>query len=266
MSKKKLPWFPCYPEDWLEDTRHMTDTQARVYWDFLCLIYIHDGLVKSTDKWIAHELHIHIHKWRTVRKFLVDDKKLVENPDGSLTNSRAAKVCLERKARSDTLGNLASNRELTRRVTRWESPELPFEINKGRAPLCLVSDHGAAPHSHLHSDQEQESKKEKRRPLPHDIVAALVAMVGQQKADAYMNDYHDIGYAAGATSLRSGFLGYLEKHHGVILGNELKEVRRGARSASTLMADVLAALPKNRDGKPDTSMPDMSKRVVGKRS
>ncbi len=66
-SKKKLPWFSCYAERWLEDTRGMTDTQARVYWDFLCILYIHeeDGALRGIsagNKWIAMELHVHINK------------------------------------------------------------------------------------------------------------------------------------------------------------------------------------------------------------
>ncbi len=257
MSKKKLPWFPCYPEDWLDDTRGMTDTQARVYWDFLCLIYLHDGVVRSTDKWIAHELHIHIHKWRTVRKFLVADGKLVENADGSLTNNRAARVCLERKARSDAMGNLASNRELTRRVTRWESPELPFEINKGRAALCLVSDQGVAPHLHHQIIEEEKERSSEprtsidddrppRRTLSPNMVRAVEDKIGAEQAKHYIDEYLNSDFGRNAKTIDAAFSGWLRKTYGIHID------RKGA---ATSVGDILAMCGTDALGRPDTTLP-----------
>lgn len=144
MSKKKLPWFPCYPDDWLDDTCAMTDTQARVYWDFLCLLYIHeeDGALcglRATNKWIAMELHVHINKWMAVRKFLVACGKLIANTDGSLTNNKAAKVCLERKARSEANATVADERESERRTYREQNPRLDLgDSPRHRSNLRVV--------------------------------------------------------------------------------------------------------------------------------
>lgn len=245
MSKKKLPWFPCYPQDWLEDTRHMTDTQRCLYWDFLCLVYVHDGVVRDFDKWIAFELHTSLQKWRTVRKFLVADGKIVETPDG-LTNNRAAKVCHERKARSENHSAAATGRE----IARHQEPELPFGINKGRAQLRVVPDHNSGVHSDpqiLKVERREELKRQK--PMPPDLRQALVDQVGQQRADAYIDEFYDDPFGAeGAKSIRAAFPGYLEKVCKVVLigWNDGPITNSVAEHAASTLADYRSAFEKRK--------------------
>lgn len=279
MSKKRLPWFPCYPDDWLTDTRHMNDAQARVYWDFLCLLYLHeeDGALHATNKWISHELHVHINKWLSVRKFLIADGKLVENPDGSLTNNKAAKVCLERKARSEAFVEAATEREAQRQEYRERNPTFQFVAEARRKKLRIVeptlqpqasptpsptpslgggcqeishtdqraSDQRPALHSHLHI-QNKERKIEAlkaAKPIPAELVAALIIKVGQTVANAYIDEYYRNGLAAGADCIEAAFPGWLKskKHVDLNLGWG-KRKGRGTFDIGALAKDELQRL------------------------
>ena len=119
-------WFSFYHKRWRKDTEDMTDTQARVYVDFLCICYEReDGIVRRTDKQTANELGhtCSIQKWRAVKAYLLAHRFLVETPCGGLTNKRVLGVVHERQQRSNIRAKAAE--------IRHKNPKLPFKNNKG---------------------------------------------------------------------------------------------------------------------------------------
>lgn len=216
MSKKKLPWswFPCYADRWLKDTRELTDTQARVYWDFLCVSYLRDeGIVTEADKWVAHELRCSIQKWRTVKTFLLGCGLLVETPCKGIANPKVLEVCRERQQRSKVRAESAE--------TRHRNPELPFVINRrgdanadtrARASFTSVT-------SIEESRKEDSPPTSPRRTLPSDVVSELLDREGTERTESLIEDYQRSGMADGAKNLRNAFIGWLKNQHSIDLSH-----------------------------------------------
>lgn len=130
--KRGMPWFKCYPERWLEDTRRLKPVERALYFDFLCLMYKHDGPLPNDDKWISHQLCVSQRAWRPVKDLLIQAGKIVVVGD-TLTNPRASIELASRANRERTNAEIAANRERTKR----ENSEKANEINESKAGACF---------------------------------------------------------------------------------------------------------------------------------
>lgn len=133
--KVRLPWFKCFPGDYLEGTRCLTPEQRGIYFDCLCILYQTGEPLPHDDKWMSHRLHISTRLWRSIKTALVACGKLVETPEG-LNNVRAS---VELGSRSD--------QPRTNSETSPKIPKSPTISTRAQAPVRL---------------QIEEKKKEKK--------------------------------------------------------------------------------------------------------
>jgi hypothetical protein len=266
---KELPWFACYPDKWLKATREMTDTQARVYWDLLCLIYKNNGAVPAKDKWIAHELHMHVNKWIPVRNFLFKERKIFENADGTITNEKASQICLERKIRTERRVGVSQG------VTPpGNPPSYPPQLPPGVDPQLSLEFNAGAPkkdplHSHLHiiqseskeersslgpyagfaKEDEKKDQDDRIQKFPSTLKKQLVAAVGEEHANDIILDYVGIGYDKGAKHLHAAFKGWLMNNYEIALP------KLGAMQSASLAKEILAMCGTDEHGNPDLRLP-----------
>lgn len=258
--KARMPWFKMYPEAWLDATRDLSEVERAHYFDCLCLMYKWDGPLRDDDEWIAHQLHTKIGKWKASRRRLIACGKLIET-DVGLINPRAAEELNERITQRSKKAQAAAERERKKR----DEPEFPFENNKGRAQLCLVSGTDGAQkglHARAHHQIIEEEKKEKggafsEAPLIDDdpyrrrdelspaIIANLEAKAGDAEASRLLRVYFRSTYARDARSIDDAFCGWLTSK-GLKLNEEM--------SAGELQA-AIRELCTGADGKVNTALP-----------
>src|SRR5262245_48368968 len=126
--KRSMPWFKCYPDKWLEDTRRLKPAERGLYIDFLCLLYKHDGPVPNDDKWISYQLCVSTRAWRPVKRVLIDTGKIVVVGD-TLTNPRASIELVSRADQRRTNAENATNRARTKN----ENSEKANDISESKA-------------------------------------------------------------------------------------------------------------------------------------
>lgn len=256
-----LPWFKCYQDAWLDGTRDLPPDQRGIYFDCLCLMYKYDGPLRDDDKWIAHKLHVSIKLWKSIRKALVSCGKLVETEAG-LVNERAAIEVVERASLRESRSEIAHERAEKRRI----EPRFPFDI-KGRGTTGVVSrarassDHQSQDTEKkekeavgLNASLEEEERKRPRRVIPKSTRDELIGVVGAERAIELMDEYLDSDMATNAKAISSAFRGWLRKLHGVHLPSPKDNV--------FVLNDFLESLPKDKYGKPDTSLPKVVTRNV----
>jgi uncharacterized protein YdaU (DUF1376 family) len=127
VARKSAPWFKCFPEDWLVDTRKLTLEQRGAYFDVLCLLYARDGKLYDDDVELAHKLRVHWRTWRSIKGTLVDGGFLSVNK-GLLKNRRAHKVLRERAEMLQKVSKTASEREQKRRRIAGNTDKLGIDV------------------------------------------------------------------------------------------------------------------------------------------
>ncbi|MFA7306030.1 MAG: DUF1376 domain-containing protein [Hyphomicrobium sp.] len=90
-----MPWFKVECRTWLDGTRDLDPAIRGIYIDVLCLIYDRGGPVPDDERWISHQLHISLRRWRAARDVLMACGKLVASQHGLITEE--AKIELENR-------------------------------------------------------------------------------------------------------------------------------------------------------------------------
>lgn len=90
-----LPYFPFYPEDWLQDSRvtmGMELAAEGAYHRLLCLMWTDKSgtcSVRDDDQWVAKGLRCTVREWKKIRKVLVDGPEpVIRSEGGRLVNKR----------------------------------------------------------------------------------------------------------------------------------------------------------------------------------
>jgi uncharacterized protein YdaU (DUF1376 family) len=71
-----LPYYKAYPRDFIEGTIGMPGEMKCAYRLLLDLIYMQGGRLANDDKYISGLLGYSTRKWRTIRQYLIDSKKI----------------------------------------------------------------------------------------------------------------------------------------------------------------------------------------------
>jgi uncharacterized protein YdaU (DUF1376 family) len=100
------PYHKRYHSDALAGFMSLTLEERGAYQTLLDLIYDRGGPLPDNERLLAGYMGCSIRKWRVLLQDLIDKRKIVRNPDGSLTNPRA-----EREIENDakTTRKLAEN-------------------------------------------------------------------------------------------------------------------------------------------------------------
>lgn len=191
MSRKSAPWFKCFPEDWLEDTRLLSLAQRGAYFDVLCLLYGSDGKLTDNDSLIAHKLHVHIKTWRAIRKVLIS-ASLLTVEGKSLTNKRAMKIVKERHEKREALSrnsNVRWNKEPKKSENADKTSTSAIQLHPKDDPNAVQ----------LLTDREIERKKEEKKTpiIPLGLGAKItddgILLDAQERADWLMRFGGDAG-------------------------------------------------------------------------
>lgn len=83
-----LPYYPRYPRDFIEGTIGMSFEEKAAYSLVLDLIYMRNGRLPDDSRYIAGLLGVSVRRWNTLRKALLDARKLKVIGE-FLTNDRA---------------------------------------------------------------------------------------------------------------------------------------------------------------------------------
>ena len=88
MSKR--PWYKRYGADFVHGTLGLSLEEKGAYSLCLDLIYDRGGPIPDDPRWLAGVCGVSVRRWNSLRKSLIDTKKLVAH-DGHLSNERAEK-------------------------------------------------------------------------------------------------------------------------------------------------------------------------------
>jgi hypothetical protein len=83
-----LKWYKRDPRAALTGMRGLTLEERGAYNTILDLIYCHDGALEDNERYICHELHCNIRKWKRLKARLLELGKLYVHA-GCLRNARA---------------------------------------------------------------------------------------------------------------------------------------------------------------------------------
>lgn len=115
-----LPYFPFYPEDWLQDSRvtmGMDLAAEGAYHRLLCLMWTDKSgtcSVRDDNEWIAKGLRCTVREWKKIRKVLVDGPEpVIFSQDGRLVNKRLSEEWEKANTKSAKASDSAKKRHAT---------------------------------------------------------------------------------------------------------------------------------------------------------
>lgn len=149
MSTKQLPWFKCYQDKWLEDTRDLPPDLRGIYFDCLCLMYKYSGPLRDDPHWVSHQMHVSVRVWKRAREALIEQKYLFETPEG-LVNKRASN---EIENRSEVQVKRQISGSKSRRKTEFNS-ENANEFNEAEVANAPIR-------ARIEIEEEREEREER---------------------------------------------------------------------------------------------------------
>lgn len=117
----KIPWFKCFPSDFLNGVSTLSPHEGWVYAIILMRIYDEDGPIPDKPEQIARRCNMRLYQCKKAIDTLVDEGKLIRE-NGYLANDRANKVLVERHELAKKSSRAAA--------ARWEkAKKKPNKIN-----------------------------------------------------------------------------------------------------------------------------------------
>lgn len=98
VAEKTIPWFPCFPSKWLKAIAGMKPHVSLTYLVVCFRIYELDGPCKDAADVLARRTGLKKNLVQEALKFLIKAGKLIEGPDGGMTNPFAELVIQDRRA------------------------------------------------------------------------------------------------------------------------------------------------------------------------
>jgi uncharacterized protein YdaU (DUF1376 family) len=152
MSTKQLPWFKCYQDKWLEDTRDLPPDLRGIYFDCLCLMYKYSGPLRDDPHWVSHQMHVSVRVWKRAREALIEQKFLFETPEG-LVNKRASNE-LENRSEVQTKRQISGSKSRRKTEFNSENANEYNEADQANAPI----------RARIELEEEREEIEEKQLP------------------------------------------------------------------------------------------------------
>ncbi len=259
IKSDRTPFWMFYTSDWASAVIGFTLEQRGFYFECLRQMWERkDGLVDDA-KWLAMAMSCDPRTVRRLRSFLINQGKL-KTLNGMLINPRAMRDIAKWKRLAATkLGRSCSEDQPKLALRFPENPTnskvVPFP--QGGIPYSSSdSERGRKKEggeaSLVDEEEEAETPPKPKRKIPASIIRALVAEVGQERADELIEEYMEGGFAEGAQFIVPAFKGWLLKHHRITI--------RVAGGNTPTAAELLALCGTDENGRPITALPKRVRR------
>jgi uncharacterized protein YdaU (DUF1376 family) len=262
-SHQTDPWYKRYPRDYYEDTRELKLDERGAYSDILDLIYMAEGPIPDDLRSIAFKLHCDLRQWKRIRGRLLALGKLFL-VGGKLHNKRARDLLKTRAEERAAMGRNKAELGDSSGVANADLFENVIDFNASRRARSTESDHQS---KKIEKQEDRERRglqvpdaafvidddpHGRRRELSPKAVDLLRERVGDSQAEHILGVYFRSRYARDAGVVDKAFPKWLER----VYGENISE----GMTRKELAAEIMALLPRGPDGKPDSRLPDMSRR------
>jgi len=167
---KSAPYFPFYPEDWLNSQQvfYMDLESEGAYIRLLAAMWTQDGSIPDCPKWCCNLLRCRPAKWKKIRRILVLETKVISAEEGRLFNERLTeefhRFVTKRTKNSKNSLKRWRNGDGTVKEKDTNEPKKPNEINEGTDAVALQSEsYIDLLYTDTESDTETEPKKKKEK-------------------------------------------------------------------------------------------------------
>ena len=177
-----LPWFKCYPGDWLREIQGLSNEALAVWILFLLYLWENPTGISDDDAQLARIAHLSLKRWLKVRPEL--------EAKSNREHGRWTCPFLE-KYRDEARKNIEANKKRSQKgsTARWHGKEQPIENTQ----IPSASSNAQALLKHCQSEPEPEPESTPSKKEARDRLQA-----NKQPSDGWLPSADDI------TSLRAG--------------------------------------------------------------